>query len=110
MGGTTSLSCQGERGIPLPKVTKWTKDSKAIAVGTDYQISPGKTLYQELLEIHNFGINHLGVYECFVANKLGSSSCAMNISGKQNCHVNDHGVGRLMKATRIDESQCGYFW
>ena len=101
MGGTTSLACQGERGIPLPKVTKWTKDSKAVSVGADFQINPGKTENQGLLEIHNFGINHLGVYRCFVANKLGSSSCTMNISGKQNCLVNDHGVCRLMTATMI---------
>lgn len=76
------MTCQGEHGIPLPKVTKWTKDNKAVTVGADYQFKPGKTSDQEILAIKNFGINHLGVYECVVANKLGSSSCAINVRGK----------------------------
>lgn len=78
------MACQVDHGIPLPKVTKWTKDSKVVPVGgAGYQIKPGKDQYQGFLEIHNFGINHLGVYECVMANELGSSSCAMNISGKR---------------------------
>lgn len=89
MGGTTSLLCQGERGIPLPQITKWTKDSKALTGDKEYQIKPGKAQYQGRLEIHNFGINHLGVYECVVSNKLGSSSCAMNVSGKEICTAKD---------------------
>lgn len=81
MGGTTSLSCQGDHGIPLAKVTKWARDSTPVTVGVDYNIKPGKAPDQGLLEIHNFGMRHLGVYECFVANKVGSSSCAVNIRG-----------------------------
>ncbi|XP_067056863.1 semaphorin-6D-like isoform X2 [Acropora muricata] len=82
VGGTTTLACRVQNGIPLPKVTKWTKDSKVVRVGgADYQIKPGKDQYEGFLEIHNFGINNLGVYACVMANDLGSFSCAMNISG-----------------------------
>lgn len=77
------MACRVRHGIPLPKVTKWTKDSKDVPVGgADYQIKPGKDQYQGFLEIHNFGINNLGVYACLMANDPGSTSCAMNISGK----------------------------
>ena len=81
VGGVSSLSCEGD-GIPLPEVTKWEKDSKPLPVDSDFQIKPGKTGHQERLDIYNFGMRHLGVYECFVSNELGSSSCAMNIRGK----------------------------
>ncbi|KAJ7365684.1 semaphorin domain, partial [Desmophyllum pertusum] len=80
VGGVSSLSCEGD-GIPLPEVTKWEKDSKPLPVDSDFQIKPGKTGHQERLDIYNFGMGHLGVYECFVSNELGSSSCAMNIRG-----------------------------
>ncbi|XP_074639370.1 semaphorin-1A-like isoform X2 [Acropora palmata] len=82
VGGTATLACRGHRGIPLPKVTKWTKDSKDLPVGgADYQIKPGKDQYQGFLEIHNFGISNLGVYACVMANDLGSYPCTRNISG-----------------------------
>ena len=81
MGGVSSLTCLGD-GIPLPKITSWKKDSKSLPIDSDLQIKPGKTAHQEQLVINNFGMEHLGVYECFVSNKLGSSSCTMNIRGK----------------------------
>lgn len=87
VGGVSSLSCLGD-GIPLPRVTSWKKDSKPLPV--DLQIKPGKTAHQEQLIINNFGMEHLGVYECFVLNKLGSSSCTMNIRGKYcKCHLGE---------------------
>ncbi|KAK2564685.1 Semaphorin-1A [Acropora cervicornis] len=82
VGGTATLACRVQHGIPLPKVTKWTKDSKDLPVGgADYQIKPGKDQYQGFLEIHNFGISNLGVYACVMANDLGSYPCTRNISG-----------------------------
>ncbi|XP_078374729.1 semaphorin-4A-like isoform X2 [Oculina patagonica] len=80
VGGVSSLMCQGD-GVPLPKVTSWAKDSKPLPVDSDFQIKPGKSSHQEQLDINNFGMAHLGVYECFVSNKVGSSACAMNIRG-----------------------------
>ncbi|XP_068741365.1 semaphorin-4D-like isoform X1 [Montipora capricornis] len=82
VGGTSTLACQVDRGIPLPKVTKWTRDSKAVtSASADFQIKAGKDQYQGLLEIYNFNFNLLGVYECFVSNKMGSSSCAVDVNG-----------------------------
>lgn len=81
VGGVSTLTCLGD-GIPLPTVTSWKKDSKPLPVDSDFHIKPGKTSHQEQLVINNFGMEHLGVYECFVSNKLGSSSCTMNIRGK----------------------------
>lgn len=81
VGSVTSLICQGD-GVPLPKVTNWAKNSKPLPVDSDFQVKPGKSSHQEQLDIKNFGMAHLGVYECFVSNKVGSSSCAINIRGK----------------------------
>ncbi|KAM7449581.1 Semaphorin-5A [Porites harrisoni] len=81
VGGITSLSCQGERGVPLPTITKWTKDSELVTGHSDYNVLPGRSSDQGELEISNFGISHVGVYRCFVANKMGNSSCAINIRG-----------------------------
>ncbi|XP_020625901.1 semaphorin-2A-like isoform X2 [Orbicella faveolata] len=80
VGGVRSLTCLGD-GIPLPRVTSWKKDSKPLPTDLDLQIKPGKRAHQEQLVINNFGMEHLGVYECLVSNKLGLSSCAMNIRG-----------------------------
>lgn len=82
VGGITSLSCQGERGVPLPTITKWTKDSELVTGHSDYNVLPGRSSDQGELEISNFGISHVGVYQCFVANKMGNFSCAINIRGK----------------------------
>lgn len=82
VGGITSLSCQGERGIPLPTITKWTKDSELVTGHSDYKVLPGRSSDQGQLEISNFGISHVGVYRCFVANKMNTSSCTINITGK----------------------------
>ena len=81
VGGVSSLTCLGD-GIPLPRVTSWKKDSKPLPFNSDFQIKPGKTAHQQQLIINNFGMEHLGVYECFVLNKVGSSSCTLNIRGK----------------------------
>lgn len=81
MGLVNSLICRGD-GIPLPRVTRWEKDSKPLPVHADFQIKPGKTSHQERLNIHNFGLEHLGVYNCFVSNEVGSSSCVINVAGK----------------------------
>ena len=91
VGGVSSLTCQGD-GVPLPKVTDWEKNSKPLPVDSNLHIKPGKSSHQEQLDINNFGMADLGVYECFVSNKLGSSSCAVNISGK------------------IDHSLCGMYY
>lgn len=79
-GGTSILKCQGE-GIPVPTFGSWQKNSGPLPGRGSFSVKAGPQPGSQLLLISRFGVEHLGLYQCSVSNKLGKSSCTLNFTG-----------------------------